>query len=88
MSTAGIMNPGFFVSKSELIKWVNGNFKFDYVKVEQSCTGALHCQILDCVFPGKVPLHKVNFHATQVHNVMPCVCVYVCVCVCVYHGLK
>lgn len=28
-------------------------------------TGAIHCQILDAIYPGKVPLHKVNFDATQ-----------------------
>ena len=31
------------------------------------CTGALHCQILDAIYPGKVPLHKVNFDAKCKH---------------------
>lgn len=65
MSTCGIMNPSFFVGKAELLRWVNDFFQLNYTKVEQACTGALHCQILDAIFPGKVALHKVNFNATQ-----------------------
>jgi len=39
--------------------------------VEQAATGALHCQIVDAVFPGKVQLHKVNFDAKYEHEYVP-----------------
>jgi RP/EB family microtubule-associated protein len=65
MSSAGIMNPNFFVSKRVLLNWLEEFFAIRYSKVEEAATGAIHCQILDAIFPGKVPLHKVNFNATQ-----------------------
>lgn len=59
------MNPSNFIGKNELLRWMNDFFDINYSKVEQACTGAMHCQILDAIFPGKVPLHKVNFNANQ-----------------------
>lgn len=58
-----MMSGAFFVGKKELLDWINGTFKLGYSKVEQCASGALHCQILDAIFPEKVPLHKVNFNA-------------------------
>ena len=57
------MDPAFFVGKVVLLKWLNDFFDAGYSKVEQTCTGAMHCQILDAIYPGKVPLGKVNFDA-------------------------
>jgi len=57
------MDPAFFVGKVVLLKWLNDFFDAGYNKVEQTCTGAMHCQILDAIYPGKVPLGKVNFDA-------------------------
>lgn len=61
--TVGMMNGAFFVSKSELLDWMNDFFQIGYNKIEQTASGALHCQILDSIYPGKVPLHQVNFAA-------------------------
>jgi len=59
----GMMSGAYFASKSELLKWLNDFFQIGYTKVEQVASGAIHCQILDSIFPGKVPLHNVNFAA-------------------------
>jgi len=59
----GIMDPAFFVPKNTLIKWINENFDPTLKKVEDMATGSIYCQILDCIYPGKVPLWKVNFGA-------------------------
>lgn len=32
-------------------------------KIEQLSSGAVYCQILDIIYPGKVPLSKVNWKA-------------------------
>jgi RP/EB family microtubule-associated protein len=59
----GMMNEAYFVGRKELLAWVNGFFKLNYEKIENVCTGALHCQIMDALHPGVVPLSKVNFNA-------------------------
>jgi RP/EB family microtubule-associated protein len=48
---------------NELLNWLNDLLQLGYTKVEQVASGAAHCQVLDAVYPGKVPLHKVNFNA-------------------------
>lgn len=54
--------------RSALLKWLNDFFGIGYTKVEQCASGAIHCQIMDACFPGKVPLHKVNFEAKLEHE--------------------
>jgi hypothetical protein len=46
------MDPAFFVGKAVLLKWLNELLELNYTKVEQCCTGAAHCQILDIIWPG------------------------------------
>mmetsp|Transcript_39288 Transcript_39288/g.76259 ORF Transcript_39288/g.76259 Transcript_39288/m.76259 type:complete len:265 (+) Transcript_39288:65-859(+) len=59
----GIMGEAYFVGKRQLLEWVNDFLGLNYTKVEQMASGAAHCQLLDAIFPGKVPLSKVNFDA-------------------------
>ena len=46
------MDPAFFVGKVVLLKWLNDFFDAGYSKVEQTCTGAMHCQIMDAIYPS------------------------------------
>jgi RP/EB family microtubule-associated protein len=32
-------------------------------KIEQLGAGSIYCQILDVIYPGKIPLSKVNWKA-------------------------
>ncbi|CAN0486132.1 unnamed protein product, partial [Ectocarpus sp. 8 AP-2014] len=32
-------------------------------QVEETCSGAVACQLVDSLFPGKVPMSKVNWDA-------------------------
>lgn len=61
--TIGIMHPAFSTSKTVLLEWINNFFELDYAKVEQCASGAVHCQIADAIFPGKVPMSRVNWIA-------------------------
>ncbi|EGG14792.1 microtubule-associated protein EB1 [Cavenderia fasciculata] len=49
--------------RMEIINWLNDTLQLNYTKIEQTATGAAHCQIMDLLFPGKINLAKVNFNA-------------------------
>ena len=59
----GMMEGAFFVSRTELLKWIEDVFHVNYTKVEQCANGALYCQILDAIFPGRVAMKRVNWNA-------------------------
>jgi len=63
MTNIGMMEGAYFVGSMELLNWLNDLLKLDYTKVEQTCSAAAHCQIMDAIYPGKVSLSKVNFTA-------------------------
>lgn len=39
----GMMEGAFFVSRTEIVEWVNGLLGLHMNKVEQFATGAVHC---------------------------------------------
>jgi RP/EB family microtubule-associated protein len=64
----GMMEGAYFVSKTEILSWVNKTFKLDITGVEQAASGALYCQIIDSVHPGKVKMQKVNWKVKLEHE--------------------
>ena len=48
---SGIMDAAYFVSAKDLLHWINTFFEVNYSRVDQVCTGAMFCQILDSIFP-------------------------------------
>jgi len=64
------MSSEYFLSRSELIKWVNDLLALNVQKVEEFHTGAVHCQLMDAVHPGRVPMGKVNFTARQPYEIV------------------
>ena len=67
----GMMDGAYFVGKNEILKWVNNTYKLNLTKIEQACTGALYCQIIDSIHPNKVKMHKVNWKAKLEHEFIP-----------------
>jgi len=59
----GMMEGAYFVGRVELLNWLNDFLQLDYKKIEQVCSASAYCQIMDALYPGKVPLSKVNFNA-------------------------
>ena len=58
-----MMEGAFFVPQSEIVGWLRSFYGFEISKVEEACTGAIYCQVIDSIHRGKVPLHRVNFDA-------------------------
>ena len=56
------MNPGYFVSKNEIINWLNSILELKTEKIEQ-LGNAAYCQVIEHLFPGSVPLQKVQWNA-------------------------
>ena len=59
----GMMDNAYFIGKSEIIRWINEILKMNITRIEQACTGAIYCQLIDCIFPNKVKMNKVNWKA-------------------------
>ncbi|KAF4319123.1 hypothetical protein JM18_006177 [Phytophthora kernoviae] len=56
----------YFVGRKELLEWLNTVCGTELTSVEQTCSGAVACQVLDALYPGKVPMNKVGW--TVVHD--------------------
>eukprot|EP00931_Biecheleriopsis_adriatica_P105871 TRINITY_DN80397_c0_g1_i1.p1 TRINITY_DN80397_c0_g1~~TRINITY_DN80397_c0_g1_i1.p1 ORF type:complete len:272 (+),score=64.40 TRINITY_DN80397_c0_g1_i1:25-840(+) len=71
MSSVGRMDGAFFVSRTELLSWLNSTFQLNVSKVEQCANGAVYCQIIDACHPGAVLMKKVNWAAKDEHQCVP-----------------
>lgn len=71
MSNVGRMDGAFFVSRSELLAWVNNLLSVNLTKVELCSNGAVYCQIIDACHPGFVQMKKVNWAAREEHQCIP-----------------
>jgi RP/EB family microtubule-associated protein len=49
------------MGRLELLQWLNEFLEDDYSKIEHLADGVAFCQIFDALYPGAVPLHKLNF---------------------------
>lgn len=70
-SSIGMMEGAFFVSRTDLIQWVNKTLQVSLTKVEQCASGAIYCQIIDACHPGSVAMRKVNWMAKADHEYIP-----------------
>ena len=68
MSQYGTMDGAYFVSKNDILGWLNQLLGLNYTKVEQCANGAAYCQVFDAIYPGEVPVKKVVFEAKAEHD--------------------
>ncbi|GAB4824187.1 hypothetical protein N2152v2_011233 [Parachlorella kessleri] len=51
-----------FVGKGVLLQWLNTNLALKLEKIEDTCNGAVACQLIDCLHPGSINMKKVDFN--------------------------
>ncbi|XP_053665601.1 microtubule-associated protein RP/EB family member 2-like [Anopheles marshallii] len=56
------------LSRIELLAWVNRTLLAEFKKVEELCTGAAYCQLMDVLFPGCLQLRRVKFCTNVEHD--------------------
>lgn len=60
-----MMDPAYFVGKNEVLAFVNDKLQLNLTKVEQTCTGAVACQLTDRLFPKTVAMNRVHWTANK-----------------------
>lgn len=71
MSSIGMMDPAFFVGRKEIVDWVNETLGLTITKIEDTAFGAIACQVFDIIYPGQLPMSKVNWAAKASHEYIP-----------------
>lgn len=59
----GMMDAAYFIGRKELLDFFNDLLDLNLTKIEQTASGAVACQITDLIFPGSIPMSKVNWAA-------------------------
>mmetsp|Transcript_24716 Transcript_24716/g.58037 ORF Transcript_24716/g.58037 Transcript_24716/m.58037 type:complete len:320 (-) Transcript_24716:138-1097(-) len=59
----GLMDNAYFVGRHELLSFFNELLDLQLSKIEQTATGAVACQITEYIFPGSIPLSRINWEA-------------------------
>ncbi|XP_035513007.1 uncharacterized protein LOC118324671 [Morone saxatilis] len=55
-------------NRYELLAWLNYTLQTRFTKLEQLCSGAAYCQLMDWCFPGTLDLSKVRFQSSSTED--------------------
>ena len=70
MQAFGLQDPHYFLSKSEILGWINDTLSLRLTKVEDTCNGAVACQLLDVLHPGHMAMSKVDYNAKDEYQML------------------
>lgn len=59
----GMMDGAYFTSRTDILDFFNNLLSMNLTKIEQTASGAVACQLVDFIFPGSVPMKRVNWEA-------------------------
>ena len=59
MAFMGTMDEGYFVSRKDILGWVNGTLNTDLATVDELGKGDIYCRLIHHFHPGSVQLSKV-----------------------------
>lgn len=62
-AAVGMMDTAYFVGRVELLDFFNNLLDLQLSKIEQTASGAVACQLTEYIFPGSIPMTKVNWEA-------------------------
>ena len=57
------MDGAYFTSRGELLTFFNTLLDLNLAKIEQTASGCVACQLTEYIFPGSIPMSKVNWAA-------------------------
>lgn len=58
-----MMDGAYFTSRTDILDFFNTLLSMNLTKIEQTASGAVACQLVDFIFPGSVPMKRVNWEA-------------------------
>lgn len=58
-----MMEGAYFIPRKEIIDFFNSRLSMSLSKIEETASGAVACQLMDYMFPGSVPMKRVNWEA-------------------------
>lgn len=62
-AAVGMMDSAYFTGRRELLEFFNDLLDLNLNKIEQTASGAVACQLTDYIFPGSIPMQRVNWEA-------------------------
>jgi microtubule-associated protein, RP/EB family len=58
-----MMDAAYFLGRRELLDFFNELLDLNLTKIEQTASGAVACQLTDYIYPGSIPMQRVNWEA-------------------------
>ena len=57
------MDGAYFTSRKDILDFFNSHLSMNLSKIEDTASGAVACQLMDLMFPGSVPIKRINWGA-------------------------